>query len=152
MVDTYITAPHCIVSHSQEQTGSSKYNLKLFTTKQKKKNVYIQFALLQMLIKQLKYYWLHTIWFYNFCSFGFLCDHKAQAEHLNVTPLPWVLCSWNMWISLGCYWKLRMTKMQKSSRTSELTSVPWWPILSNVFQVLRKDSERKIFCGFIWLG
>ncbi len=31
-----------------------------------------------------------------------------------------------------------MTKMQRSSRTSELISAPWWPTSSNVYQVLRK--------------
>lgn len=81
---------------------------------------------------------------YNYCilralyyaSLSFLFYAAVQTEHWNVTPSPWVLCSWNMWILPGCFWKLRMTKMRRSLRTSELTSAPWSPTSSNAYQVL----------------
>lgn len=62
---------------------------------------------------------------------------EALTERWNATPSRWALSSWNMWIWLACCWKLRMTKMRKFLRTSELTSAPWWPISSSVCQVVR---------------
>lgn len=59
----------------------------------------------------------------------------------SVIPLPWALCFWSMWTSLGCCSKQKMTKTLKFWRISGHILVLWWPIWYSVFQVEKKKSQ-----------
>lgn len=80
-VSWHITAPHGTVSHSQYTGGEHKWVNKTCW--------------------QIEMFLFHTVWFvisFHWASPCFLCDTIVQTELWNVTPSPWALCSWSMWI------------------------------------------------------